>query len=303
MFYPLCFTILLMTFVNKLFTAALLLFVASTTYAQSVPNGGFEIFSNGQPDSWITPNIPELGVLPVVQSSDAYEGSYAVRGDVIKTFSSDTIPASLISGESSALSGFKPGFPYTKSQAKLRFYYKFVSISGDVLLASALTQNKGVPVGGGSTQLGPASAYTVVDVPIVNKTGQAPDTALILFSIWSLDGQSAPHPGSYFIIDAVNLVETSSVEGTPALKTSLMQNYPNPFNPSTTIPFMLAESGNVTLTLYDANDIAVRTMLDHSMRAGAHAIKADLNGLPTGVYTYELTTPTLRLRKRMILTK
>ena len=36
-------------------------------------------------------------------------------------------------------------------------------------------------------------------------------------------------------------------------ETALLHNYPNPFNPETWIPYQLAESAEVTLTIYDMN--------------------------------------------------
>ena len=43
-------------------------------------------------------------------------------------------------------------------------------------------------------------------------------------------------------------------------KTELLVNYPNPFNPETWIPYRLAEDAFVTLTIYDLNGHAVRTL-------------------------------------------
>ena len=36
-------------------------------------------------------------------------------------------------------------------------------------------------------------------------------------------------------------------------ETALLANYPNPFNPETWIPYQLAASAEVTLTIYDMN--------------------------------------------------
>ena len=43
-------------------------------------------------------------------------------------------------------------------------------------------------------------------------------------------------------------------------ETQLLANYPNPFNPETWIPYRLAEDAFVTLTIYDLNGQAVRTL-------------------------------------------
>ena len=43
-------------------------------------------------------------------------------------------------------------------------------------------------------------------------------------------------------------------------ETALLTNYPNPFNPETWIPYQLAESAEVTLTIYDMNGQLVRNV-------------------------------------------
>ena len=43
-------------------------------------------------------------------------------------------------------------------------------------------------------------------------------------------------------------------------ETALLANYPNPFNPETWIPYQLAESAEVTLTIYDINGQLVRRL-------------------------------------------
>ena len=44
-------------------------------------------------------------------------------------------------------------------------------------------------------------------------------------------------------------------------QTALLANYPNPFNPETWIPYQLAASADVTLTIYAMDGRAVRTLV------------------------------------------
>ncbi len=57
---------------------------------------------------------------------------------------------------------------------------------------------------------------------------------------------------------------------TPAQATRLLANYPNPFNPETWVPFDLAESADVSITVYSAMGRVVRRL--------------DLGRLPAGAY-------------------
>ena len=44
------------------------------------------------------------------------------------------------------------------------------------------------------------------------------------------------------------------------VETKLLPNYPNPFNPETWIPYQLAESGDVSVKIYDIGGHLVRTL-------------------------------------------
>lgn len=83
----------------------------------------------------------------------------------------------------------------------------------------------------------------------------------------------------------------------------LHQNMPNPFNPSTRIGFEIPASGRVQLVLHDLLGRRVRTLLDSSLPAGAHAIEFDAANLPSGLYFYTLTTASGTLSRSMHLAK
>jgi len=83
----------------------------------------------------------------------------------------------------------------------------------------------------------------------------------------------------------------------------LLQNYPNPFNAQTTIRFVLPESQDVELTIYDLLGRRVGILIDEYMQTGAHAINFDGSGLSSGVYFYRLQAGKKVETKRMILLK
>lgn len=89
---------------------------------------------------------------------------------------------------------------------------------------------------------------------------------------------------------------------------SLEQNYPNPFNPTTTIRFNLAQSGQVTLIVYNLLGQPVRTLADGFLSAGSHAVVWDGTGddgrpVASGVYLYRLSGDTVDRSRQMILMK
>jgi hypothetical protein len=83
----------------------------------------------------------------------------------------------------------------------------------------------------------------------------------------------------------------------------LLQNYPNPFNAQTTIRFVLPESQNVELTIYDLLGRRVEILIDEFRTAGIHACKFDASDFPSGVYFARLETKNETKSIKMLLLK
>ena len=96
-------------------------------------------------------------------------------------------------------------------------------------------------------------------------------------------------------------------------ETLLLPNYPNPFNPETWIPYQLATSGDVKITIYDARGIVVRRLELGYRQAGyythrSHAAYWDgCNGLgehvASGLYFYHLEAEGVSLLRKMVTLK
>ncbi len=83
----------------------------------------------------------------------------------------------------------------------------------------------------------------------------------------------------------------------------LAQNYPNPFNPSTNINFTMPKAGNVKIVLFNALGQEVATLFNGNKDAGFHTVQFNANGLPSGIYFYQMTSEGFNQVKKMILTK
>jgi hypothetical protein len=83
----------------------------------------------------------------------------------------------------------------------------------------------------------------------------------------------------------------------------LKQNYPNPFNPSTNISFVLPQSAKVQLTVYNMLGQKVETLVDGNLTSGSHNVRFEASNLSSGIYIYQLRTPTTSLTQRMVLVK
>ena len=93
----------------------------------------------------------------------------------------------------------------------------------------------------------------------------------------------------------------------------LLQNYPNPFNPETWIPYRLSEKGQVFISIYDTKGTPIRTLLLGYRSAGFYQNReraAYWDGrndfgepVASGVYFYQLTTPSFQQTRRMLILK
>ena len=96
-------------------------------------------------------------------------------------------------------------------------------------------------------------------------------------------------------------------------ETALLRNYPNPFNPETWIPYQLAESAEVILTIYDMNGQLIQRLAVGHQAAGMYQSRSRAvywNGcnqlgesVASGLYFYTLTADDFTATRRMMILK
>jgi hypothetical protein len=96
-------------------------------------------------------------------------------------------------------------------------------------------------------------------------------------------------------------------------ETALLANYPNPFNPETWIPYQLADSGEVTLTIYDINGKMIRRLAVGHKVAGIYRSRSRAvywdgrnqlgESVASGLYFYTLTASEFSATRRMLILK
>ncbi len=96
-------------------------------------------------------------------------------------------------------------------------------------------------------------------------------------------------------------------------KNALLPNYPNPFNPETWIPYQLAESADVSISIYSADGKTVRTLQLGSIPAGNYKSRSRAaywdgknafgETVATGVYFYTLTASDFSATRKMLILK
>ena len=88
----------------------------------------------------------------------------------------------------------------------------------------------------------------------------------------------------------------------------LKSNYPNPFNPSTSIPYVLGETTQVSLAVYDLQGHKIRQLLNSIQSAGNYGINWDGRDhqgelLSAGVYVCVLETGDQVQTLKMVILK
>ncbi|MBL7111665.1 MAG: T9SS type A sorting domain-containing protein [Bacteroidales bacterium] len=81
----------------------------------------------------------------------------------------------------------------------------------------------------------------------------------------------------------------------------LSQNYPNPFNPSTVITYTIDERVKVDLSVYDITGRLISKLVDSVMDSGVYETLFTADGLPSGMYFYQLKAGDRTETKKMIL--
>ena len=116
---------------------------------------------------------------------------------------------------------------------------------------------------------------------------------------------------SEHLADAVLSVRLDGI-GKPQ-QNQLLQNYPNPFNPETWIPYQLSGDSPVSVSIFDTSGVLVRTLSLGIQSAGFYNSRdraAYWDGrnhagehVASGLYFYQLTTPTFHQTRRLVILK
>ena len=173
----------------------------------------------------------------------------------------------------------------------------------------------------------PVSVVQISDIQLLTSTGKASvdgwertnDHSIRLWGEiedgWLLRGRMWVITRTFYFSD-VDTASDITVAKAPAVlpaETSLLPNYPNPFNPETWIPYQLATSANVSVSIYAADGKRVRSLALGHKPAGIYQDKSraaywdgrNERGEPvaSGIYFYTLTAGDFSATKKMLIRK
>lgn len=281
---------------KKLFTIALLMIIMINANSQILPNPGFELWESftgyEDPESWNTPNqyTSLAGVTTVSKSEDAFGGTYSAKLETKSLLGGlYTAPGLLTLADFSVniAAGtytFSGGIALSDQVSKLTGMYKYSGANGDSASVMIISSRhpEGQPadtVGLGYGFLPDAAEWTPFTIIMYPWSEAQPDTFnVIIMSSGSFD----LNVGSTLYVDELS-VET--VTGTIDLSEipSGVRVFPNPV--SEMVKFETESIGtDRKLVIYDNSGRQVRQIIFNG-----NSIELNLNQLPSGVYSYQLS--------------
>jgi len=92
-------------------------------------------------------------------------------------------------------------------------------------------------------------------------------------------------------------------EGFIGNRFALKDCYPNPAKDKTTVNFMLNGAYQVSVNLINNQGKQVKLMVDGIYEPGEHKVDVDLQGLPAGLYNYQLKSGFYKETKKLAIVK
>jgi agmatine deiminase len=88
------------------------------------------------------------------------------------------------------------------------------------------------------------------------------------------------------------------------LNIEILQNSPNPFKDQTQIKFLLKESADVQLRIFDSKGVKISTLVNANLNEGEHIFNFYSKDIASGIYTYIITVNGLNTpSQKMILSR
>jgi len=280
------------------FWCSVLFFIAMSPGFGQIPNGDFESWSDGVPDSWCPNNGP--GVAPITQTTFTHSGNYAVKGTVLSWNGSDLTPW-LASGP------IGEGFTIDSRPSALHGFYAFIKVSPrDTFRVMVEVSRNDTLIGSGSYSEGTGvSMYQEFVANIHYVSDSIPTLVRISFGI-SNYGAPFDVPGSYFFLDDVSFDSPSGVERrlhSAPTGYLLSQNYPNPFNPTTNFELRIANCGFVSLRVFDVLGREVAALMNEVKQPGEYNVVWDASKMPSGTYFYRLQAGEFTEAKKLMIVR
>jgi hypothetical protein len=272
-------------------------------FAQQIPNGSFETWTNGEPNQWKTSNQSILGLVNFTMVtkdvSNAQQGTASAKLTVVtKTipFSGTyTLPGVLtlgklnidIAAQTASVTG---GTPFTGMPLKLTGHYKYQPVNNDMcVMGWGLTKwNNGIrdTIGFGAIDTNVTlNSWTYFEISLKYLLTEIPDTMnIIILNSNPFDG--VDHTGTNMWVDNLSFVYgTVGIEGITFSKE--LNIYAEPYARQLILSSAFVKPENLDISLFNMVGIEKRHWKRTMQQSTEHL---DLGNLATGTYVIRIST-------------
>lgn len=240
-----------------------------------VDNHSFENWTTHtveKPIGWSTTSDLAVGspTLPVVKSTDAFAGNYAIELSAVNTMGGPLkgIATNGTFGTGAAVGGQS----VTIAPTQISFQYKYAPVGLDTAVVIFDFYNNGVLVERKGGQLHTASNYSLVAQSLTTTTV---DTVLItLFA--------GNNIGSKLKVDEINLLFPVGI--TEMVKVEKIVAYPNPATDQLNLKFSIKQANEVTILVKDINGKIIDSRQLGNINEGEHYQTLQTNNYSSGLY-------------------
>jgi hypothetical protein len=292
---------------KKHLTLLTLCFVALFMNAQTIPNGDFENWTNGNPDSWATYNdlAPLLGIFssPVTQESPAPSGSsYLKAVSRYSPVSAYNFPGLAYLGNIDPFTGTGTmGVPFTQTPTHFSGAYKheMVASTDSMFIVCQLTKwdavnNTQIPVGNAVifNFFNSVTNWTNFSTPIVYQTTDTPDSLSVTIVSLGEDGAAVSVDNLGFSSSGVAVNDLQLAENSIVL-------FPNPATDQTLLNLSGIEKHLAQGVKIEVIDLTGRIVETH-LSVRNRLFQLNTSNLESGKYLIRISNSEMTICKSLI---
>ena len=287
---------------KKLYPLLAFIFVYTIGQAQSIPNPGFETWSNPNgynvPQGWGTLNdaTSEVDIFTCAQGAPGNPGDYYIKLTSRNISGFGVIPGIAVSGIVDVTT-FQPvsGFAYTQRPLALTGAWQYMGMSANDIGYVSISLTKwddvnsvSIPIGTGYANLtGMEMSWVNFSIPIDYTSDLFPDSCMIVMSA----SGTTPANNSFLYVD--NLAFQLPAEVDENQTEVSFHAYPNPFNDQITIDLPQEQWIDQLTISNQAGEIVYQT-------GQTRKIRYDLAGLASGIYFVQIVSDGVVSRQKLL---
>jgi len=292
---------------KKILSFFSLLILAASISAQTIPNGDFENWTGGNPNSWATYNdlAALIGITspPVTQQSPAPSGnSYLKAVARYSILAGTNLPGLALLGNANPITGTgSNGVPFTQTPLFFSgvFKHETVSPNDSMLIVCQLT--KWDPITNTQTIVGAAFEYnfgttvsnwTNFSLPIQYQSADTPDSLSIIIASIGEDGAAVSVDNLAFSTTGIGVSNIQLTEKSITM-------FPNPASSQTLLDLSAIEDQFAQGVKIEVIDLTGRTVETH-LNVRNRFFQLNTSNLESGKYLVRISNSNLSICKTLI---